>query len=144
MKAYSLDLRQRVVRAVENGQSCRQAAKVFGVSDSTAVKWLKAWRETGSVAPKRFGPALGSKLDAEGAFLLALVEKTPDITLEEMRRALAGKGVRASVNTLWRFFDRRGITVKKRRGTPPSRSAKTSPPRAAPGKRRSRSSTPIS
>lgn len=128
MRAYSQDLRTRVVRAVENGQSRRQSAKVFGVSDSTAVKWLQRHRATGSSAARRMGPALGSKLDAHGGFLIELVEAAPDMTLEEMRRALAERGVSASLNTIWRFFSRRRYTVKKRLRTPPNNSEKTSSP----------------
>ena len=67
----------------------------------------------------------GSKLDAHEGFLLGLIEIQRDITLAEMRaRLFEERGVSAGVGTLWRFFDARGITVKKRRATPASRSAR--------------------
>jgi transposase len=57
---------------------------------------------------------------------LAAVRRQPDITLEELRALLAGRGVSVAVSTLWRFFDRREITLKKRPGMPRSRSVPTS------------------
>jgi transposase len=58
--------------------------------------------------------------------LLARVAATPDVTLAELREALwRERGVRVAVSTLWRFFERRRITLKKRRRMPPSRSART-------------------
>ena len=52
-KPLSLDLRQRVVDAINSGQSCRAAAARFGIAPSAAMKWHRLWRETGSVAPRR-------------------------------------------------------------------------------------------
>ena len=75
------------------------------------------------VKPGRFNP-FRSKLDAHEAYLLGLIEETVDITLDEMRARLAEeRGVCAGYGTLWRFFERRGITVKKRPAMRPSRSA---------------------
>ena len=74
---------------------------------------------------RRQGNPGGSKLDAHEGFLFGLIEGQRDITLEEMRaRLLAERGVSAGIGTLWRFFDARGITVKKRRVTPASRSVR--------------------
>jgi transposase-like protein len=50
-KPYSNDLRERVVKAVEAGQSCRSAALRFGVSPSSAIKWMERWRQHGDVSP---------------------------------------------------------------------------------------------
>ena len=64
-----------------------------------------------------------SKLDAHEAYLFGLIEQAVDITLDEMRYRLAEeRGLRTGYGTLWRFFDRRGITVKKRRAMRLSRS----------------------
>ncbi|MEM6439371.1 MAG: helix-turn-helix domain-containing protein, partial [Pseudomonadota bacterium] len=51
-KPLSLDLRQRVIAAIEAGLSCRAAATRFGIAPSAAVKWHRRWRDTGSVVPK--------------------------------------------------------------------------------------------
>lgn len=122
--AYSGDLRGRVLDAVEAGSSARQAAARFGVGVATAIRWVRRWRECGQRTARKQGHPIRSKLDAHEAYLLGLIEQTVDITLDEMRHRLAEeRGVRAGLGTLWRFFDRRGITVKKRRAMRPSRSA---------------------
>jgi hypothetical protein len=54
-RAYSIDLRERVISAIESGLSCHQAAAHFRVAVSTAVKWAQRFRATGSVAPGRIG-----------------------------------------------------------------------------------------
>lgn len=114
--AFSADLRGRVLDAVEAGSSVRRAAARFGVGISTAIRWARRWRETGERTARKQGHPVGSRLDAHEAYLLGLIEQTVDITLDEMRHHLAEeRGVRAGYGTLWRFFDRRGITVKKRR-----------------------------
>ena len=125
-QAYSADLRGRVIDVVSGGASARGAAARFGVGVATAIVWVRRWRETGERTARRQGNPGGSKLDAHEGFLLGLIEAQRDITLEEMRaRLLEERGVSAGVGTLWRFFDARGITVKKRRATPASRSAQT-------------------
>lgn len=113
-RAYSLDLRERIVSAVEGGASRRAAARVFGVSASCAVKLVQRWRETGSVRPARIGAPRRSKLDRHADWLLGLVRDKPDITLEEVRaRLLHDRGVSASVGLIWHFFDRHDISFKK-------------------------------
>ncbi len=93
----------------------RRAAARFGVGVSTAIRWVRRWRETGERTARKQGHPLRSKLDAHEAYLLGLIEETIDITLDEMRHRLAEeRRLRAGYGTLWRFFDRRGITVKKR------------------------------
>lgn len=125
-RAYSADLRGRVLDAAAEGASARAAAARFGVGVSTAVLWVRRWRETGERAARRQGQPKRSKLDAHEAFLLGLIEERIDISLEEMRRRLEREhGVRAAIGTLWAFFARRGVTVKKRRAMRANRSAKT-------------------
>ena len=123
---YSVDLRERVLDAVDAGSSARQAAARFGIGVATSIRWVRRWRETGERIARKQGAPSGSKLDAHEAYLLGLIEQTVDITLEEMRQRLADeRGLRAGYGTLWRFFDRRGITVKKRQAMRASRSAMT-------------------
>ena len=125
-KSLSIDLRRRVVDAIEQGFSCRQAAERFGVSASSAIRWLDRLKKQGDVAAKRQGVDRKSgRIEAEAAFLLGEVAKTPDITLVELQERLKVRGVNAGIGTLWRFFDRRRITYKKRRRMPPSSNAAT-------------------
>lgn len=112
-KPYSQDLRERVVRAVEAGASCHEAAAAFEVSVSSAIRWVARLRQTGSVAPKRMG-GKRSPLDAHKDWLLELIAAEPDLTLEEIRGRLRARGICASASSVWRFFDRHDITFKKK------------------------------
>jgi transposase len=131
-KALSVDLRERVVAAIAAGASCRAAAAVrsmprTGVSAASAIRWWGLERETGSVAPKALGGDRRSdRIEAHAPLILGLVERTSDITLKEIRAELAEAGVPVGIGTLWRFFERRRMTWKKSRRTPPSRTARTS------------------
>jgi transposase len=126
-QALSMDLRSRVLAAINGGMSCRQAATHFGVSASSAIRWRSLVREQGDVRPKpRGGDRRSDRIEAHAATILGLVEATPDMTLAEIRMALSAKGPAFGIGTLWRFFERRRITLKKRPRTPPSRTAPTS------------------
>lgn len=115
-RAYSNDLRERIVEAVEGGSSRRGAAEIFGVSPSCAVKLYRRWRETGSVKPARLGAPKRCKLDPVADWLLALVKAEPDITLDEVRRRLAREhSLSASIGLLWTFLDRHDLSFKKNR-----------------------------
>jgi len=126
-KALSVDLRERVVAAVAAGASCRAAAARFGVSASSAIRWCALAREVGSVAPGPLGgDRRSARIEAHAALIFGLVEQKSDITPAEIQAELARAGVAAGVGTIWRFFDRRRVTRKKRRRTPPSRTVRTS------------------
>ena len=112
-RPYSQDLRERVIGAVEASQSARAAARVFGVSASTAVKWVQRWRRTRGVAAKRMGGYKRSPLDAHADLVLALIADRPDLTIEEIRAALRARGVACGHGSVWRFFERHGISFKK-------------------------------
>ncbi|HKH26801.1 MAG TPA: IS630 family transposase [Sphingomicrobium sp.] len=113
-KALSLDLRTRVLAAIAGGLSCRQAAQRFGVSASSAMRWRGLERRQGDARPKALGGDRRSgRIEARAGLILALVEDTPDITLEELRTALAARGIAVGYGTVWRFFARRRITQKK-------------------------------
>lgn len=112
-RAYSQDLRDRVLGATSEGLSARSAAARFGVGVSTAIVWVRRAR-SGETAARRQGQPKGSKLDAHAEFLLGLIAATPDITLAELQARLAEeRGVPAGIGTLWRFFDARSVTFKK-------------------------------
>lgn len=125
VQALSLDLRKRVVAAVEGGMSRRQAAERFGISAASAVRWCARVRETGEPRPKpQGGDRHSHRIEAHASFILKAVKDKPDITLVEIRALLAGIGVSVAVSTLWRFFNRRRITYKKSRRTRPSRTVR--------------------
>lgn len=124
-RAYSLDLRRRVVDAIEGGLSTRAAARRFAIGIATAGAWHRLWRRTGNVRPGRQGQPEGSKLDPHEDFILGLVEAVKDISLAEItERLVEERGLTVCPATLWYFFDKRGITHKKRRRTPASSSAR--------------------
>jgi transposase len=126
-KALSLDLRTRVLAAIGGGLSCRQAAQRFGVSASSAIRWRALERTQGDARPKALGGDRRSgRVEERAGLILALVEETQDITLEELRTALAGRGLTVGYGTLWRFFARRRITRKKRLHMRPSRTGRMS------------------
>jgi len=126
-RTLSVDLRERVVAAVDGGLSRRKAAERFGVSISSAIRWTSLRRRTGDVRPKRQGgDKRSARIEAHAPLILDLVEAEGDITLAELRARLAEQGVPVAVSTLWRFFRRHRITLKKRPGTRPSRIVPTS------------------
>jgi transposase len=123
-KALSVDLRDRVVAAIEEGASCRQAALRFGVSASSAIRWRALARSRGDVRPGPLGGDRRSgRIEAHAALILSLVAAKDDITLAELKDRLAEQGLAVGVGTLWRFFDRHKITLKKSRRTRTSRPA---------------------
>ena len=113
---YSNDLRVRVIRVVEKGAAARAAARQFEIGDATAIRWVKRWRETGSVEAKSLKGQSRSPLKRHEQWLLALVQEHPDMTLEEIQRRLLDECNRkAGISSIWRFFDRHGISFKKKR-----------------------------
>ena len=114
-KSYSVDLRERVLAAIGSGCSARSAARVFSVSASSAVKWGQRWRASGQVAASPLRGHRRSPLAEHADWLLALIAGQADLTLEEIRERVGERGVATSVSSLWRFFDGRGISFKKKR-----------------------------
>ncbi len=126
-RAYSQDLRDRVIDAAVAGLPIRQAAVRFGVGIATAILWVRRARESGERRARRQGQPRRSKLDPHRDFLLDLIEAKDDITLIEMQERLAAeRSVRAGVGTIWTFLDRSNMTVKKRQFMRPSRIGRTS------------------
>jgi transposase len=124
--ALSMDLRTRVLGAIDGGVSCRQAARRFGVSAASAIRWRALRRRQGDARPQRQGGDRRShRIEAHAQTILAVFAAKRDITLPEMKGALAEKGLSFGVTTLWRFFKRHRIGVKKRRHTPSNKIART-------------------
>jgi transposase len=128
-----VDLRERVVRSVEGGASRRATAAKFEVSISFVVKLVQRWQQRGTVQPDRQGGGRRSPLVDHAERLQALLVAEPDLTIGELRRQLSAEGIATSRSALGRFLMACGLTRKKRPGTPPSRTARTSPRPGAPG-----------
>lgn len=122
-KYLSEDLRIRVIRAVEGGLSRNAAARRFGVSIASAVRWMAAYLQTGQIAPKpRGGDRRSGRIEAQADLLMSAIEETPDITLAELRQRLIDeRGETFAISTIHEFYRRHGVTFKKRRRTPASR-----------------------
>ncbi len=110
----SMDLRLRIVRAVEGGSSIRAAARRFAVSPSAAIKLMQRVRATGSAAPARYGGHRRPRLGPHEHELRRLVASTPDLTLAELQAGLQRRcGVRAGLSTIHNALRRIGLRHKK-------------------------------
>ncbi len=116
-KPLSNDLRVRLIDAVAHGMSCRAAADRFGVAASTAVKWVRRWRDTGASAPRpQGGDKRSDRIEVHAAEILGLIAERADITLSEVASHLERvHGACFAPSTVWRFFDRHAQTFKKNR-----------------------------
>jgi len=113
-RPYSNDLRERVVAAVEGGESCRSVSARFGVAVSTVVKWSQRYRRTGSVAPGKVGGHRRVILEPHREFILERLRQVPNLTLHGLKDELAARGIVVSHNTVWNFLRREGLRFKKK------------------------------
>ena len=111
-RPYSGDLRRRVIGVVETGASRREAAELFDIDPSSAVRWVRCWKETGRCEAKPRGGST-SHLDERAEVILKLIAEQPDLTLLEGVSELRKRGIRTSKSALSRFFHRHDITLKK-------------------------------
>lgn len=133
-KAYSQDLRERGVAAVDGGMAVATTAALFTVSVCYLHQVRRRRRWTGETTARPQRGHLGRALAAYHDAIRAEVTARPDVTLNEVRAWLGQThGVSASRGGLWNTLDRLGLTLKKRPAPLRSRSAPTSPPRATPG-----------
>jgi transposase len=117
--AYGIDLRERVVAAIEAGLTHRQAGERFCVAVSTAGNWHRLSRRNGSLAPAKQGKPSRSKLDPHEAEILLMIEDRKDIALYEIAEQLKDQhGVDVTPPTIWQFLAKRGMTFKKRQAMP--------------------------
>jgi transposase len=110
-----MDIRTRLISAVEGGMSRRSAAKRFGVAASTAIKWLDLWERTGGVEPSaQGGDRRSGRLEVQADEILGLIEVRRDITLAEIVEHLEQRhGLTVAQSSVWRLLDRHDMTVKK-------------------------------
>lgn len=114
-RSYSMDLRERVLSAVMNeGMSARGAAARFGISESSAIKWVRRHRQTGSIAPDRVGGWKPRVLQGELRDWL-LERARSDFTLRGLAAELAERGVKVDYVQVWRFAHAEGLSFKKKR-----------------------------
>lgn len=111
-KAYSQDLRERVIEAVEAGQTRHAAAARFKVSASSAIRWVQRWQVSGESAAKPRGGST-SPLEDHEAVLLSVAAEQPDLTLDELCGVLRQREIATSRVSLCRFFARHGFSFKK-------------------------------
>lgn len=141
-RALSQDLRNRVVAATGEGMSCRAAAARFGVGVATAIRWRQMARGHGCAgAGKRGGDQYSSKTDVHANLIAAMLAGNGDITLAEIQSGFAAQDVHIGIGTLWRFFDRRGITRKKDRARDRARPPRQPEPASGLVRRLARSGT---
>jgi transposase len=112
-KPYSQDLRVRVIEAIDEGCSRREAADRFAVSASSAIRWMGRFLQLGNVAAKRGGGS-SSPLEQHADFLLRLIQDQPDLTLDEVVAAMRTAGIAGSRSAVARFYARRQISFKKK------------------------------
>ena len=127
-QSYSGDLRSRVLGAIDGGSPARATAQLFQVSVSYIYKALGRRGATGETEARPQRNRQQLKLAAHHAAIAAEVARRPDVTLEELRSwLLATHGVSASLGLMHKTLARLGLTLKKSRGGPRSRTGPTLP-----------------
>lgn len=132
-KAYSQDLRDRVIRSVDGGTSRRATAVKFEVSVSFVIRLVHQWRTSGSSRVRGTGACPVHRLQTHGALVDRLLGEQRDMTLDELRAALAREGVTVSRSAVDRYLTSRGLTRKKRQAMPQNKSAPMSLPHGLSG-----------
>lgn len=132
-KPYSMDLRERVVLAVEReGLSRRAAAARFGIGIKTAIDWVRRFRETGSAAPAKMGGCRPKLIVGEyRAFVLERTRR--DFTLRGLVAELAARGLKVDYRTVWNFVHDERLSFKKNRARQRAGSGRRGAPARAVG-----------
>ncbi|MGZ3297133.1 MAG: IS630 family transposase [Xanthobacteraceae bacterium] len=112
-KPYSLDLRKRVVAAIEGGMSRNRAAKQFGVAISTAIGWMHRLEETGSVEPGQMGGHKPKAISGDHAVWLSQRIRDGDFTIRGLVAELAGRGLKVDYHSVWDFVHAEKLSFKK-------------------------------
>ena len=123
-RPYSMDLRQRVVDAIDAGMSCREAAGHFDIGISTAIHWAKRQADTGSAAALPMGTTHPYSLAGEADWLRARLAQKPDITLRALLAELHERRVNVSYHPVWHFVHHAGLSFKKKPARQRARAAR--------------------
>ncbi len=118
MQAISQDLRMRVLQAIGSGETTSEIAERFSVSPAWVRRFHQRYRETGSIEPLVRQDTRVPKLQAHHDDIRQLLAKTPDLTLEDIRRELS---LNVALSTLWLAIQHLGLTFKKKSSTPLSK-----------------------
>lgn len=133
-RAYSQDLRERVMAAVDSGTGAYAAASVFRVSVSYIYKVLGRREKTGETSARPWAGGPKPKLAAYDKVLRARVMSEPDATLAELQAWLMGEhSLKVSIGCLWKRLRHLGLTLKKSHCVLPNKTARISPERAKSG-----------
>lgn len=114
-RAYSNDLRKRVVERVLTGESIRGVAAIYVISPSAVAKWSKRFQRTGSVAPAKMGGYRPIILTAHRDFIHARFAEASNLTLRGLQKELADRSVKVSYGAIWKFVHAEGLSFKKNR-----------------------------
>ena len=112
-RPYSLDLRQRVVAAMGAGMSGRQAATHFSLGESTALRWARRVRETGSAKAKPMGGKRPFALESHRSWIISRLGEKPDLTLRALEGELKARGAKASAFAVWNIVTDARLIFKK-------------------------------
>jgi putative transposase len=133
-RPYSMDLRERAVRAVEvDGLSRHAAAARFGLGVSTVINWVRRWRATGSLRPGQMGGHKPKKISGDHRTWLLERCRAAGFTLRGLVAELGERGLVVDYRSVWEFVHAEKLSYKKRRWSPASRIAPTSPAAARNG-----------
>jgi transposase len=133
-RAYSQDLRERVMAAVDSGTGAYAAAAVFRVSVSYVYKALGRRKRTGEARARPWAGGPKPKLAAHDEALCARIMSEPDMTLAELQAWLiAEHAMKVSIGCLWKRLRQLGLTLKKSHCAPPNKTARISPKPATNG-----------
>jgi putative transposase len=115
-KPASLDLRERVIFAVEQeGMSRNRAAARFGVAPSSAIKWVARFRASGSAAPGKMGGHKPKTLRGEHAAWLIARCKEKDFTISQLvDELLAERALKVDRHSVWEFLHAEHLSFKKK------------------------------
>ena len=125
-RPYSMDLRERVMAAIHSGLSYEEAVERFRVSNSSILRWARRLRETGSFAALPMGGKKPFVLAEQRAWMQERLAAKPDLTLRALLGELHERGIEVSYFALWHVVHRSGLSFKKRRSTPVSKTARMS------------------
>jgi putative transposase len=112
-KPYSMDLRGRVMAAITSGQTREAVALRFEISLSSVGRYIKRFREKGSLAPDKFGGHKRHTLADEEKRLRGWIAECPDITLAEIKERLHETGIEVGQTAIWNFLRHLGLSYKK-------------------------------
>lgn len=114
-RPYSLDLRDRAVALVEQGQSARTVAKALDLGASTVIRWVARKKTTGSAAPGQMGGHRPYLITGKNAEYLRARLSEGDVTIAQLVRELADRELEVDARTVWSFAHREGFSFKKNR-----------------------------